>query len=439
MADIAARSVLSEEEEKVLFELCDRLSMHNFTITVSSFRQFVIDILCEITKNPHAIVGRNWISRHFQKWKSLYKATYSRRLDQTRAIANQSIGFFDDFFTKLRWALGEFSICAECFYNLDEKGFRMGEAATCKAIIRRGAPYNDETTQDGQSETATILECIAADGWVFDLPLVIYNGEPHNSGWSTESGFGYGYSNNGWIDKDLYWGWLKEYFEPRTRERARGRWRLLLVDGLEAHATFDICDWCWKHKIVVLQLPSHSTHLLQPLDVGCYSPYTHYYSQQINELSPDGRTGIGKHNFMDFLIPAREKVWRHIEDHSDGNIAIRCFKNAGIWPVDPQKAKLLIPQDPPRALSPPNSPSKSIEDLSSSALAELRKLQDNPTLSAHECNIPLIEETITSSLQEVQRLRAEKAAAIEDSKKARAALNMMNCPGSSNKRQRRER
>jgi hypothetical protein len=43
-------------------------------------------------------------------------------------------------------------------------------------------------------------------------------------------------------------------------------------------------DYADANRILLAVLPPHSTHRLQPLDVGLFSPLTTYYSQQIDKL-----------------------------------------------------------------------------------------------------------------------------------------------------------
>ena len=43
-------------------------------------------------------------------------------------------------------------------------------------------------------------------------------------------------------------------------------------------------DYADANRIVLAVLPPHSTHRLQPLDVGLFSPLATFYSQQIDKL-----------------------------------------------------------------------------------------------------------------------------------------------------------
>lgn len=127
------------------------------------------------------------------------------------------------------------------------------------------------------------------------------------------------------------------------------------MDGLAAHMNLEIVEFCWNHKIIVLCLPSHATHLLQPLDVGVFRHYQHWYGMEVQEHSRHGKTGIGKHNFMDFLEPARQKTFGALSvegGSGSSSICSRAFALAGAWPVDPKAATRRIPEPVPPAWSP---------------------------------------------------------------------------------------
>ena len=81
----------------------------------------------------------------------------------------------------------------------------------------------------------------------------------------------------------------------------------MIWDGYESHMDLDVLEFYLEHQIIVLCLPSHCTHILQPLDVCLFSPYQHSYSQQVDAACRLGKTGIGKHNFFDFLLQQEPK------------------------------------------------------------------------------------------------------------------------------------
>jgi len=47
---------------------------------------------------------------------------------------------------------------------------------------------------------------------------------------------------------------------------------LLLYDGHDSHISAEFVGYCLQNLIKLVLLPPHSSHLLQPLDVGVFSP-----------------------------------------------------------------------------------------------------------------------------------------------------------------------
>ena len=56
--------------------------------------------------------------------------------------------------------------------------------------------------------------------------------------------------------------------------------RLLLVDGHSSHVNLAFLDYATSNRVVVLVLPPHSTHRLQPLDLGLFGPLSKAYDRQ---------------------------------------------------------------------------------------------------------------------------------------------------------------
>lgn len=70
------------------------------------------------------------------------------------------------------------------------------------------------------------------------------------------------------------------------------------MDGHVSHVTWEFFDFCLAHKIVPFCLPPHSTHLLQPLDVGLFSPLQRHYSNMLDKHMESGDLGINKGQFL---------------------------------------------------------------------------------------------------------------------------------------------
>jgi DDE superfamily endonuclease len=74
---------------------------------------------------------------------------------------------------------------------------------------------------------------------------------------------------NGWSNNNMAIEYLNHFHK---HARPIGVYRLLLLDGYGSHVTFRFKALANDYKIILLYLPAHTTHRLQPLDVGIFGP-----------------------------------------------------------------------------------------------------------------------------------------------------------------------
>jgi hypothetical protein len=78
-----------------------------------------------------------------------------------------------------------------------------------------------------------------------------------------------------------------------------GVYRLLILDGYESHKLLAFQTLCEESKIITLCMPAHASHILQPLDVGCFAPLKRAYKQEVGALVNCGVNYIDKRAFLD--------------------------------------------------------------------------------------------------------------------------------------------
>ena len=143
--------------------------------------------------------------------------------------------------------------------------------------------------------------------------------------------------------------WIR-HFEKHTRARTVGSYRLLVLDGHESHHSDEFEEYCKENNIITLCMPPHSSHLLQPLDVGCFGPLKKAYSRQIEDMMRAHILHITKDDFF----PAFHAAFK--ETITESNIQ-GGFRGAGLLPLDPEKVisaldlKLKTPTPPNSRLS----------------------------------------------------------------------------------------
>ena len=249
----------------------------------------------------------------------------------------------------------KYNITAENIYNWDEKGFVIGQATATQRIMSREALESGRITrasQDGSREFISLLACISAIGAVLP-PALIYKGDSslHDTwleDWIPGDIAHFAVSSNGWSSNALGLHWLKTIFQRYTSEIAKRGRRLLIVDGHSSHVNLQFIELCDQLRILLLILPPHSTHRLQPLDVSLFAPLARFYTNNLNNLIANslGMISMSKRSFWGVFWPAWKEAFLPINITSG-------FTKTGIWPFNPVLVLSKIVQ-PPSQEAPPS-------------------------------------------------------------------------------------
>jgi hypothetical protein len=235
------------------------------------------------------------------------------------------------WFETVHEAIQEHGIHEDDIWNFDETGFAMGLCSTSKVITAVERSERPRRVIQGNREWVTIIECVSSKG-IRIPPWIILKAKEHQAAWYQESAlFNKGYaiarSQNGWTTDEIGLRWLKEMFEPQSKHHLTGAKRLLILDGHSSHLTAEFDDFCKENAIICLCMPPHTSHLLQPLDVGVFGPLKRAYGKLTEEMMAAGNNHIDKEDFLHLYPSAREKVF------TQGNIC-NGFAGAGLKPLN---------------------------------------------------------------------------------------------------------
>lgn len=185
--------------------------------------------------------------------------------------------------------------------------------------------------QPGNREWVTAIESINTSGWV--LPLcIIFKGKTYYEAWfdNLPSNWCFEVSQNGWTTDEIGLRWLKNLFIPATDSCTKGKYRLLILDGHSSHLTPQFDQICEQHSIIPICMPAHSSHLLQPLDIGCFSVLKRVYGRLVENQA---RVGINHIDKLDFLAAY---PLAHAEAYKPENLR-NSFAAAGLVPYNPDR------------------------------------------------------------------------------------------------------
>ena len=108
-------------------------------------------------------------------------------------------------------------------------------------------------------------------------------------------------SDNGWTTDELGVDWIKHFYRC-TASRTSGVYRLLILNSHSSHATPEFDQYYAENHIITLCMPPHTSHLLRPLDVGCFSTSKRAYGLEVAELAREGVYHIDKIDFLTIYI-----------------------------------------------------------------------------------------------------------------------------------------
>ena len=163
-------------------------------------------------------------------------------------------------------------------------------------------------------------------------PFIIVSGKNHLASWYRDSPLPEDWvvslSSNGWTTNEIGLEWVK-HFNKHSCDCMKGAYCLLMLDKHESHQSVEFEYYCKENKIVTLCMPAHSSHLLQPLDVGCFSPLKRSYSKEIENLM---RAHISHIIKIEFFAAFKNAFFASF---SEVNVR-EGFQGAGLIPFNPE-------------------------------------------------------------------------------------------------------
>lgn len=177
------------------------------------------------------------------------------------------------------------------------------------------------------------MECICGDG-TYIPPLIIFAGENVCTSWiplkDLPEGWHISCNTKGWTNNIHGVQWLQKCFEPATRDKADNEFRLLICDGHDSHISADFIQHCIANRVILILLPPHCSHLMQPLDVGIFFPLKQAIGCFLDRVYRTGIARLQKIEWLESFIQAREKAL------NKQNI-LGAWRGAGIYPLNPSK------------------------------------------------------------------------------------------------------
>jgi hypothetical protein len=320
--------LLSPEQERLLIQWILDLERAGHPPSHVQIREFV-ELICQAS-GTSTKVGINWVPRFLHRHPEL-KSKVGRKIESLR-IQNTTPEALAEWFEVFRRVQTTYGVKPDNIWNMDETGIALGVCTNQIVVGSSTTKFSYVRTPENR-EWVSIIEAISTTGSCV-RPLVIFKGKSLQTTWFRPNNVPdwlYTSSANGWTSNDIGLRWLRDIFLPETKPVQIDDYRLLLVDGHDSHVTTQFMYECHQNRVQLVYLIPHSSHVLQPLDLSCFSAIKSRYRAQIADLARyEDSAPVKKIRFVQYYDKARRE--------SLTPFYIRAgWKAAGIYPWDPRK------------------------------------------------------------------------------------------------------
>lgn len=318
-------------EEELVRHVLD-LEKALFGITATDLRRLAFQV-AEANNIPHRfhkdkqIAGKKWYYLFMRRHPEL-----SLRQPEATSMA-RATGFnkgrVHEFFNILERLVVDNNINATNIFNVDETGLTIIQKKPRKIISRKGKAQVGAISSGERGLNTTAVCCVSAAGF-YVPPMLIYKRgracEDFKDGAPPGTVFVFN-AESSYINKEIFVQWLQHFIKfvkPNINQKV-----LLLLDGHSTHTkNIDALQIARENGIIMLSLPGHTTHRLQPLDVAFFKPLNTYYSDDIEKwLRANPGRCITQAKVAMLFGTAYGRA-------ASVSTAVNAFRATGIWPVN---------------------------------------------------------------------------------------------------------
>ncbi|XP_044749782.1 MFS-type transporter clz9-like [Coccinella septempunctata] len=325
-------TVFSEEEEQILVDYLKEMEGRLFGLSTSEFQKSAYELAVRNNKQHkfNALkekAGKDWLRGFLNRHPDL-----SLRKPENTSAA-RAAGFnrvsVGKFFELLGKTLDDNRFTPDRIYNCDETGVSVVPKSRSKLIAATGKKQVGALTSAERGTTITIEICFNATGSYLP-PMFIYprkrmkpellNGAPPNS-WAE-------CSDSGWITAEIFLRWFQKFVILTNASKTNPV--MLILDGHATHTqNLQLIDEARKYGVTIICFPPHTTHKLQPADVGFMRPLSIFYDQALTAWL---RSSPGK---VVSQFQVAELFGQAFIRAATMLTAINAFKACGISPYNP--------------------------------------------------------------------------------------------------------
>jgi len=287
MKQLGKCTVLSASQEHELVQVALSLESRLFGLTMQDLRRLVFQY-CEKNQIKHPfnketqMAGEDW-ARLFLRRHSCLSVRQPEGMSIGRAMGFNRAKT-EPFYKQLQSVLfhGESLVIPDSnIFNVDETGVTICQKPQ-KVIAEKGKRCVSTLTSAEKGKTVTIICCVNGTG-MYIPPMMIFprvRMKPELTDKAPNGTIGVA-TKSGWVNEDAFLQWF-EHFLSHVQPNSRDKPVVLILDGHSSHTkNLLLIDKARDNNVVMISLPSHCTHRMQPLDVSFFKSLKSFYNQEV--------------------------------------------------------------------------------------------------------------------------------------------------------------
>ena len=284
---------MSTEVEKMFVEHIKSSSSLGYGYTRSQVIQLASEFLSSIGVLKKPKLSQQWYNGFIRRWPELKKSQPSL-LASVRAQASDP-SKISAYFDELRDIFEKYDLAnsSERLFNVDEK----------YVSTEHKPPHvlSSVSLKSPQAITSPRIGCtlIGAGNALghYVPPYFCFKGTRLNPEWlhDTCPGTNACMSPTGWSNSDVFY----KYMTTHLMKYMPSGQKVVLYDGHKSHVNPTLISWARQNDIHLMLFNPHLSHVLQPLDVGCFGPFQRIINSSSHAwLKNHPGQVIGKHNIV---------------------------------------------------------------------------------------------------------------------------------------------
>ena len=322
-----AHTVFTAQEEADLAEYVRQCSRMYYGLSMKDLQHLAFSyghankLVMPASWTSNRMAGSDWAAGFRKRHDLSIRLPENTSVARAVAFNKTNVNLFHD---ALDTALTKADFSASSVWNLDETCISTVTKPT-RVVSPRGERQVGQIASAERGVTITMCACVNAAGRAL-APALIFPRARVQEHWGRNAPPGSLVLANpsGWMLSETFPAVLEHFFNQMAASPENPQ--LLVYDNHSSHITLEAVTMARARGVVIVTLPAHCSHKMQPLDVGVLGPWKTYYAdavRQWHQAHPGATLTI--HDVSErvneafgraFLIPS----------------IVNAFRATGIWP-----------------------------------------------------------------------------------------------------------